>query len=209
MTTMGADKNDTPITLTDVERKPGETITNWYNRITPIIAGVSFKDLAPEVKKYILYRKEFIEDKPKLAENVNLQFQEFADTMDVDLNDIDPVMEQTMKRFYEKRFIQEMKDRKEMDQSIKADAGKAELRLVPMAIMYAIASIRTYGNKKYSDPDSWKRVAPERYIDAMLRHATAFAEDPLSKDEESGLPHLHHLACNVAFLCDMYKEELK
>ena len=36
----------------------------------------------------------------------------------------------------------------------------------------------------------------------------AFAENPTGADEESGLPHLWHLACNVAFLCEMYKEEL-
>ena len=35
----------------------------------------------------------------------------------------------------------------------------------------------------------------------------AFAENPTGADEESGLPHLWHLACNVAFLCEMYKEE--
>lgn len=93
-------------------------------------------------------------------------------------------------------------------QTIKADAGKEQLRLVPMQILRDIARIREYGNKKYGDSESWKQVDPSRYHDAMLRHAIAFIEDPLSVDEESGLPHLHHLACNVSFLCEFYKGEL-
>jgi hypothetical protein len=93
------------------------------------------------------------------------------------------------------------------DQSIKSDAGKPQLRLVPPQIMYDIARIREYGNAKYGDSDSWKRVEHERYIDALLRHTLAFAENPKGVDEESGLPHLWHAACNMAFLCAMMKGE--
>lgn len=88
-------------------------------------------------------------------------------------------------------------------QEAKADAGKARLTLVPRKILYDIARIREYGNKKYHDPDNWKQVAPERYRDAMMRHMCAYLDDPDGVDEESGLPHLWHLACNVAFLCEM------
>ena len=31
----------------------------------------------------------------------------------------------------------------------------------------------------------------------------AYLEDPAGLDEESGLPHLSHLACNISFLCEM------
>jgi hypothetical protein len=92
------------------------------------------------------------------------------------------------------------------DQTIKADAGKEQLRLVPMQIMRDIAVVREYGNNKYKDPESWKRVDPNRYLDAFMRHAIAFIEDPLSVDEESGIPHLKHIACNVAFLSWFFKE---
>ena len=91
------------------------------------------------------------------------------------------------------------------DQSAKADAGKARLSLVPSAIIYAVARVREYGVKKYCEPDNWKRVEPERYRDAMYRHMLAYIDDPESIDEESGLPHLWHLACNAAFLCEMEK----
>lgn len=90
----------------------------------------------------------------------------------------------------------------------KFDAGKPQLRLVPTDILVAIARIREYGNRKY-DADSWKLVpnAKERYTDALLRHIKEFVDDPTGFDEESGLPHLWHAACNIAFLCYFYKED--
>lgn len=93
----------------------------------------------------------------------------------------------------------------EEDQEIKADAGKPKLRFVPWEIVNDIAYVREYGVKKYHAVDSWKEVEPERYIDALLRHTLAFAQDPAGKDEESGMPHLWHVACNVAFLCEYLK----
>lgn len=92
------------------------------------------------------------------------------------------------------------------NQTIKADAGKPRLSLVPPEIIRCIARVREYAvNGKYHDPDNWKRVEPERYRDAMYRHLLAYIEDPNGVDEESRLPHLWHLATNVAFLCEMEK----
>lgn len=88
-------------------------------------------------------------------------------------------------------------------QKAKADAGKLQLTLVPRQIINDIAAVRMYGNEKYHDPDNWKTVEVERYRDALFRHLLAYLDDPTGKDEESGLPHLWHIACNVAFLCEM------
>lgn len=91
-----------------------------------------------------------------------------------------------------------------MNQDIKRDSGKARLTLVPTQILYAIARVREFAvNNKYKDPDSWRQVEPQRYRDAMFRHLLAYINDPDGKDEESGLPHLWHLATNVAFLCEL------
>jgi hypothetical protein len=92
-----------------------------------------------------------------------------------------------------------------MNQKVKADEGKLRLTLVPSGIIRAIARVRMYGNAKYPDggPDNWKQVEKERYRDAMYRHMLAYLDDPEGTDEESGLPHLWHLACNVAFLCEL------
>lgn len=93
------------------------------------------------------------------------------------------------------------------NQKVKADAGKPKLTLVPRQIIFDIAAIREYGNEKYPDggPDNWKKVEKERYRDAAFRHFMAYLDDPDGVDDESGLPHLWHLACNVAFLCELEK----
>lgn len=90
-------------------------------------------------------------------------------------------------------------------QEAKADAGKVELDLVPVQILRDVAQVRMYGNAKYGDPDNWKTVELRRYINALLRHLLAFLEDHGSKDEESGIEHYKHMACNMAFICDMMK----
>ena len=72
-----------------------------------------------------------------------------------------------------------------------------------MQILWDVAEIREYGTKKYKDPDNWKRVEMQRYVDALLRHTLAFVEDHHSVDEESGLAHYKHMACNMAFICAM------
>ena len=90
-------------------------------------------------------------------------------------------------------------------QEAKADAGKPRPTLVPVSLIEAVAGIREYGVAKYKDPDNWKRVEPERYRDAMFRHWLAYLRGE-KLDPERGLPHLHHCACNLAFLIDMEGE---
>lgn len=92
-------------------------------------------------------------------------------------------------------------------QQTKSDSGKPQLTLVPRAILPAIARVREYGTKKYGDPENWRQVEIQRYRDAAFRHFLAYLDDPTGADEESGLPHLWHLACNIAFLCEL--EDIK
>lgn len=89
------------------------------------------------------------------------------------------------------------------DQTAKQDAGKLQLTLTPTQIIRDIAEVRMYGNKKYGSADNWKNVSPQRFRDAFFRHWLAYIDDPKSIDAESGLPHLWHAACNLAFLCEM------
>lgn len=97
----------------------------------------------------------------------------------------------------------------DVDQLIKRDGGKPKLSLVPPEIIFDVARIREYGCKKYPEggKENWRLVEPERYRDAAFRHLLAYISDPTGTDEESGLPHLWHLACNVAFLCELEKGE--
>lgn len=84
------------------------------------------------------------------------------------------------------------------NQEAKKDEGKLRPTLVPVALIQAVAKVRMYGTEKYGDPKNWRDVEPERYRDALYRHWLAYLSGE-RLDEESGLPHLWHLACNAAF----------
>lgn len=93
-----------------------------------------------------------------------------------------------------------------MNDKNKADQGKAPISLVPTRIIWEIAKVRGYGvYEKYPETgrNGWRDISIERIRDAMLRHCLRYIEDPQGVDEESGLPHLSHLATNVAFLCEL------
>lgn len=96
----------------------------------------------------------------------------------------------------------EFKTPMENKQEAKADAGKPRPTLVPASLVNAVAAIREYGCQKYHDPENWRKVEPQRYRDALYRHWLAYLGGE-EKDEESGLPHLWHMACNLAFLIEM------
>lgn len=89
----------------------------------------------------------------------------------------------------------------------KADDGKPRLDLVPPGIIEAVGAIRTYGTAKYKDPENWRKVAPARYTAALMRHLCKFLRDPRGRDSESGYLHLWHMACNIAFLIELYDGE--
>lgn len=103
------------------------------------------------------------------------------------------------------RNIEDIQEEEALNkQEAKADAGKPRPTLVPVSLIEAVASIREYGVAKYHDPDNWKKVEPQRYKDAAYRHWLAYIKGE-KLDPESGLPHLHHCACNLAFLIEMEK----
>ena len=90
----------------------------------------------------------------------------------------------------------------------KDDAKKLRLSLVPMQIVWDIGYIREFGCRKYGDTENWRNVAPERYWDALLRHALSVPRDDLLKaDPESGLPHLWHVATNLSFLLELLENK--
>lgn len=95
----------------------------------------------------------------------------------------------------------------EPEQSAKADAGKPRPTLVPPSLIRAVTAIREYGCTKYHDPENWRKVEPQRYQDALYRHWLAYLEGEVN-DPESGLPHIWHCACNIAFLIEMEGEEV-
>lgn len=92
--------------------------------------------------------------------------------------------------------------REDMDitRRCKADTGKPRPALVPPAIIEAVGEAGNCGTRKYGDAENWRQVEPARCRDAIMRHVCAYLRDPGGTDAESGLPHLAHAACNIAFL---------
>lgn len=89
----------------------------------------------------------------------------------------------------------------------KAYRGKQRPSLVPPALIRGVDAIREYGCTKYHDPENWRKVEAQRYWDAALRHALAAWNDWTAVDEESGMPHIWHMACNLAFLMQYMEKE--
>lgn len=98
-------------------------------------------------------------------------------------------------------------DREKLRKFAKDTKGKAKITLVPMQILKDIAEVREYGVKKYGSVDSWKEVPIEDYRDALFRHLLEYIKDPNSVDNESGIKHYKHIACNLAFICEMENTE--
>lgn len=87
---------------------------------------------------------------------------------------------------------------------LKHDGGKYRLDLVPPEIIEAVGAVMTHGAEKYGE-GSYRNVEPKRYRAALMRHICKWLKDPHGTDEDSGLPHLWHVACNVAFLLELDK----
>ena len=141
---------------------------------------------------------------------VNSNPHEAARLMGYELVEDSKVVEIDQVNSIEIEAIKEAKmDKQEpcIKQVAKADAGKPRPSLVPPALVRGVAAVREYGCAKYHDPENWRKVEPQRYWDAALRHALAAWDDYTARDEESGLPHIWHMACNLAFLMQGMEEK--
>lgn len=84
------------------------------------------------------------------------------------------------------------------------DEGKLPLADVPRSAVEAVASVLAYGARKY-DRRNWRKGAEwTRFAASALRHLFKWL-DAEDLDDESGLPHLAHAMCNLAFLVEWAK----
>jgi hypothetical protein len=91
---------------------------------------------------------------------------------------------------------------------IKASVDKVKLvwSLVPWESMEKIVEVLMLGAKKYS-ASNWRKVNRTEYVDAAMRHLTAF-QNGEAFDKDTGMTtHLAHLGCCVLFLIALYDEE--
>lgn len=84
-------------------------------------------------------------------------------------------------------------------EGVKFDDDKPRYDLIPPEALEGLAKVLTFGAKKYA-PRNWEKgLTWGRVFAALMRHLWAWwrGED---KDSETGLSHLDHAACCIAFL---------
>ena len=86
-------------------------------------------------------------------------------------------------------------------EALKLDKGKEPLSLVVRSALLEEADVMGHGVTKYGR-DNWRLgMKWSRLTDAALRHITAFNEGE-DLDPETGLHHLAHARCCLAFLIE-------
>lgn len=71
-----------------------------------------------------------------------------------------------------------------------------------------VVEVLEHGAVKY-DVHNWQKVEGglERYKEALYRHVMNLDGGLFSKDKDSGLLHLAHIACNALFLMELMDRE--
>ncbi len=89
-----------------------------------------------------------------------------------------------------------------MTDGIKHDQSKPRLDYLPWQAIGEVGKITDYGARKYT-PHNWRTITDTgRHEAAMLRHYIAWKGGE-ELDDESGLHHLAHMACNALFLLEL------
>lgn len=100
---------------------------------------------------------------------------------------------------------------KAIEKGLKYDTGKplvgTMLNVFPYALM-EIGAVIEFGTHKYPDPNNWKLVdnAKTRYQDALMRHLLKHNQGK-EIDNETGKPHLAHVAWNALAILELYLRE--
>ncbi len=81
----------------------------------------------------------------------------------------------------------------------KDDGDKARYDLIPPELLEATAAVLTFGAQKYGERNWEKGMKWGRPFAALMRHMWAWWRGE-AKDPETGMSHLWHAACCIAFL---------
>lgn len=89
-----------------------------------------------------------------------------------------------------------------LNEGKKHDAGKPMMELIPPRAELELAKALTFGAEKYG-AENWRKVEQleRRYMGAAMRHLNAFRQGE-TLDAESGLHHLAHAMCCLAFIIE-------
>lgn len=89
------------------------------------------------------------------------------------------------------------------EKGLRYNTGKTRFDLLPPDALKELAEVYTQGAKKYAARNWEKGLSWSECYGSLLRHANAWAarED---RDEESGQPHMAHVAWNAMALLTFY-----
>ena len=79
------------------------------------------------------------------------------------------------------------------------DSGKPSLGMIPPSFTIGVAEVLTHGAQKYSTGNWMRGMSFSDIADAIESHLSKWKLGQ-ELDDDSGLPHLHHAACGLAFL---------
>lgn len=86
-----------------------------------------------------------------------------------------------------------------MSEGYKYDDGKLPMDLIPPELLTSVSHVLQYGAQKY-EPRNWEKgMSWGRVFAALMRHMWAWWARR-DKDPETGMSHLWHAACCIAFL---------
>ena len=87
-----------------------------------------------------------------------------------------------------------------LTQGTKFDSGKLMFELISPQAMRGLATILTYGAKKYAARNWEQGLTFSRVYGATLRHLQDAWWAGEDIDPETGYNHVHHALCNLMFL---------
>ena len=85
-----------------------------------------------------------------------------------------------------------------MTEGRKDDSEKPRMDLLDRFFLEGVASVLTFGAKKYAAHNWRQGISISRLVAAAYRHLGAF-NDGEDNDPESGIGHLFHLGCCIMF----------
>lgn len=102
--------------------------------------------------------------------------------------------------------LEQVESNRQDKKAVRHNQDKLRVDLIPTQLTESVAKVLTFGAKKYS-PNNWKGFTKEQQdeiLGSLLRHILEYQKGN-KIDSESGLHHLAHAACNIAFI--LYFEE--
>lgn len=87
---------------------------------------------------------------------------------------------------------------------LKYDDNKPRMDLLDSQALEGLASVLTFGARKYAAHNWRNGISNSRLVAAMLRHIFAIMRGEYV-DPESGLPHVDHVGCCWMFLSNNMK----